>query len=134
MCYWGEQSSTGAWAAASVVLLEQNHASCAVCQGPLSRKQITYSKDCEESTARSWGDLQELICNHSLNQDVPVTASCSSVSARDTCLQAIGRAQAVTLNQMMLVVSRKTGVKMSNLFSFGVLSPGRGQQGLQEVV
>lgn len=38
------------------------------------------------------------------------------------------------LNQMMLEISRKTEMKMSNLLSFGVLSPERGQEGLREVV
>jgi len=38
------------------------------------------------------------------------------------------------LNQMMLGISRKTETEMSNLLSFGVLSPECGQEGLQEVV
>lgn len=91
----------------------------------------------EKSTAQRWGGLQHLICNHSLNQDVSVTAllpCVSGVRACDVYSQAIGCKQAVMLNQMMLGISRKTERKMSNLLSIGVLSPERGQEGLQEVV
>lgn len=107
-----------------------------------ARSHYPESKSSTERTVRraqlkDGGGLQQLICNHSLNHDVSVTASLpcvSSVRAWDTYLQAIGRKQAVMLNQMMLGISRKTEMKMSNLLSFGVLSPEHGQEGLQEVV
>lgn len=129
--------STGARAAAAAVPTRYRHPSRATRQKPLSRKQIIYRRDGEESTARRRGGLQQLICNHSLNQDVPVTASVPRVPGVGACgiyLQAIGHKQAVMLNQMMLEISRKTEMKMSNLLSFGVLSPERGQEGLREVV
>lgn len=95
---------------------------------------MIYRMVCEESRARRGAAAAHLpsftssghLC-HSL------TPRASSVRACDRNSQATGCKQAVMLNQMMLRVSRKTEMKMSNLLSCGVLSAERGQRDSRRV-
>lgn len=67
---------------------------------------------------RGGGGLQQLTCSHALHQDVSATASpprVSGVGACDGYLQAAGCKQAVMHDQMTAGISRKMGVKLSNL-------------------
>lgn len=103
--------------------------SCATCQEPLAREQMIYRMVCEESRALRGGAAAHLpsltSSGHLCHSPTP---RAPGVSAGDRNSQATGCKQAVMLNQMMLRISRKTEMKMSNLLRCGVLSAERGQR------